>query len=167
MNIDHELSELHSTVGKKLRSIRKGRGEKIDAVAKSIDSDESTVSRIERGKYKSLNTEHLLRFCIYYGISLAELVSAEDTLNLNNQQAFPENKKGLFLIYNSKFFTAYFMHNWHKKILFYAPYAYNNRSKIIKSYIRVIALLPPGNLKIVAYGNNKKLIKPRLTAIVH
>jgi transcriptional regulator with XRE-family HTH domain len=71
-------SPVARTLGRKLRILRAKTGQTQDAVARSLNSDRSFISRLERGAVMPrLST--LLRLANYYGVDVSTLLSDRST----------------------------------------------------------------------------------------
>lgn len=69
------VNELLCKIGKRLRDIRVGRGEKLTAVESSIKLHHSIISRIENGSYRCLSFDMLAKLSVYYNIDMRELLA--------------------------------------------------------------------------------------------
>ena len=60
-------------VGKNLRDLRNGRGEKMDTVHLATGISIGEISEIENGKHPKVSTETLSKLAAHYGSSLDEI----------------------------------------------------------------------------------------------
>jgi transcriptional regulator with XRE-family HTH domain len=65
---------LLSSIGGRLYQLRHGRYEKIENVAKALQVHHSVISKIEHGKYTSLNIAFLSKMCDYYEAELKNII---------------------------------------------------------------------------------------------
>lgn len=74
-NIDHH--SLLSIIGQNLHTIRNARKETLQAVATEIGVTHPIISKIENGRYESLQLGLLIKLCNYYQITLQQVFSLE------------------------------------------------------------------------------------------
>jgi ribosome-binding protein aMBF1 (putative translation factor) len=68
------LYKLLEDIGKTLHEARIQRKEKIINVSSSLRISQAVISRVENGRYKTLNLDLISRLAKYYGIQLNILV---------------------------------------------------------------------------------------------
>lgn len=72
-----EISDLLTTIGKNLHTIRNARKETLQSVALDIGITHPIISKIENGRYKNLRINLLVKLCNHYNISLHHALSLE------------------------------------------------------------------------------------------
>ena len=71
------LQDLLQTIGANLHSIRNARKETLQAVAKSIGVTHPIISKIENGRYDTLQLGLLIKLCNHYEITLQQIMALE------------------------------------------------------------------------------------------
>lgn len=74
-NID--IHSLLNIIGQNLHTIRNARKETLQAVASEIGVTHPIISKIENGRYESLQLGLLIKLCNYYQITLQQAFSLE------------------------------------------------------------------------------------------
>jgi transcriptional regulator with XRE-family HTH domain len=72
-----DISSLLTTIGHNLHTIRNARKETLQAVASDIGVTHPIISKIENGRYESLQISLLIKLCNHYNISLQQAFSLE------------------------------------------------------------------------------------------
>ena len=72
-----EISGLLNTIGKNLHTIRNARKETLQSVAADIGITHPIISKIENGRYPSLQLNLLVKLCNHYHITLQQVLSLE------------------------------------------------------------------------------------------
>lgn len=72
-----EINSLLVTLGQNLHTIRNARKETLQAVATDIGVTHPIISKIENGRYKSLQISLLVILCNHYNITLQQALSLE------------------------------------------------------------------------------------------
>lgn len=73
-------SDLLQTIGANLHSIRNARKETLQAVAKSIGVTHPIISKIENGRYATLQIALLIKLCNHYEVTLQQIMALEQSL---------------------------------------------------------------------------------------
>jgi transcriptional regulator with XRE-family HTH domain len=72
-----DISSLLTTIGQNLHTIRNARKETLQAVASDIGITHPIISKIENGRYPTLQLNLLVKLCNHYNISLQQTLSLE------------------------------------------------------------------------------------------
>jgi transcriptional regulator with XRE-family HTH domain len=72
-----DVGALLTTIGQNLHTIRNARKETLQAVASEIGITHPIISKIENGRYPSLQLNLLLKLCNHYNITLQHVLSLE------------------------------------------------------------------------------------------
>ena len=72
-----KIDSLLTTIGQNLHTIRNARKETLQSVATDIGITHPIISKIENGRYKSLQIGLLVKLCNHYKISLQQVLSLE------------------------------------------------------------------------------------------
>ena len=72
-----DVGALLTTIGQNLHTIRNARKETLQAVASEIGITHPIISKIENGRYPSLQLNLLLKLCNHYNITLQQVLSLE------------------------------------------------------------------------------------------
>lgn len=72
-----DISRLLTVIGQNLHTIRNARKETLQAVASEIGITHPIISKIENGRYDSLQLSLLVKLCNHYNISLQQVFSIE------------------------------------------------------------------------------------------
>jgi transcriptional regulator with XRE-family HTH domain len=72
-----DAGALLTTIGQNLHTIRNARKETLQAVASEIGITHPIISKIENGRYPSLQLNLLLKLCNHYTITLQQVLSLE------------------------------------------------------------------------------------------
>ncbi len=72
-----EISGLLKTIGQNLHTIRNARKETLQAVASDIGVTHPVISKIENGRYPTLQLGLLVKLCNHYNIGLQQALSLE------------------------------------------------------------------------------------------
>lgn len=76
------IEDLLANIGDNLHSIRNAKKMTLEAVASEVGVKHPVLSRIENGRYESLNIALLVKLCNYYNVTI------EQILGLKNMQIF-------------------------------------------------------------------------------
>lgn len=101
-NID--ISTLLIVIGQNLHTIRNARKETLQAVATDIGITHPIISKIENGRYPSLQLKLLVKLCNHYSISLQQVLSLEVANIFNLTQ---HNKDGSQKLIGQEVATGY------------------------------------------------------------
>ena len=71
------FNELLEIIGANLHSIRNARKETLQAVAKALGITHPILSKIENGRYDSLQLGLLIKLCNHYKVSLQQIMALE------------------------------------------------------------------------------------------
>lgn len=74
-NID--ITSLLTTIGHNLHTIRNARKETLQSVAADLGITHPIISKIENGRYKSLQLSLLVKLCNHYSITIQQALSLE------------------------------------------------------------------------------------------
>ena len=72
-----DVGALLTTIGQNLHTIRNARKETLQAVASEIGITHPIISKIENGRYPSLQLNLLLKLCNHYCVTLQQVLSLE------------------------------------------------------------------------------------------
>ena len=72
------LDEVLSAIGKNLHTIRNGKGETLQMVAKEIEISHPVLSQIENGRYHSLGLSQIVSLCNHYNMTIDEVLQLQD-----------------------------------------------------------------------------------------
>lgn len=72
-----DISSLLTTIGHNLHTIRNARKETLQAVASDIGVTHPIISKIENGRYASLQIGLLIKLCNHYNITIQQALSLE------------------------------------------------------------------------------------------
>lgn len=72
-----EIGSLLTTIGQNLHTIRNARKETLQSVAADLGITHPIISKIENGRYESLQISLLVKLCNHYKISLQQVFSLE------------------------------------------------------------------------------------------
>ena len=72
-----DIGALLTTIGQNLHTIRNARKETLQAVASEIGITHPIISKIENGRYPSLQLNLLLKLCNHYCVTLQQALSLE------------------------------------------------------------------------------------------
>ena len=72
-----DVGALLTTIGQNLHTIRNARKETLQAVAAEIGITHPIISKIENGRYPSLQLNLLLKLCNHYCVTLQQVLSLE------------------------------------------------------------------------------------------
>jgi len=85
-----KISDLLTTLGGNLHTIRNARKETLQSVAIDIGITHPIISKIENGRYKNLQITLLVKLCNHYNVSLQQVFSLE----VANIFQFTQHNKG-------------------------------------------------------------------------
>ena len=71
------LADLLTNIGQTLHTIRNARKETLKAVADAIGVTHPIISKIENGRYDSLQLSLLVKLCNHYNLSLHQVLNLE------------------------------------------------------------------------------------------
>ncbi|MDR2206932.1 MAG: helix-turn-helix domain-containing protein [Flavobacteriaceae bacterium] len=71
------ISTLLTKIGKNLHTIRNSRKETLQSVAASIGITHPILSKVENGRYKTLQLGLLIKLCSYYEVSLQQIMELD------------------------------------------------------------------------------------------
>ena len=72
-----DITALLSTIGQNLHTIRNARKETLQSVAEEIGITHPVISKIENGRYPTLQLNLLVKLCNHYNVSLQQALSLE------------------------------------------------------------------------------------------
>jgi transcriptional regulator with XRE-family HTH domain len=72
-----EIQSLLTTIGQNLHTIRNARKETLQSVASDIGITHPVISKIENGRYPTLQLNLLIKLCNHYKITLQQAFSLE------------------------------------------------------------------------------------------
>ena len=72
-----DSSNLLIKIGKNLHTIRNSRKETLQSVAESIRITHPVLSKVENGRYKTLQLELLVKLCNHYEVSLQQIMELD------------------------------------------------------------------------------------------
>jgi transcriptional regulator with XRE-family HTH domain len=72
-----DIASLLTTIGQNLHTIRNARKETLQSVASDLEITHPVISKIENGRYTSLQINLLVRLCNHYHITLQQALSLE------------------------------------------------------------------------------------------
>ena len=72
-----QSSSLLISIGENLHTIRNARKETLQTVASAVGVTHPVISKIENGRYKTLQIEMLTKLCNHYQISLQQVMSLD------------------------------------------------------------------------------------------
>jgi transcriptional regulator with XRE-family HTH domain len=73
------ISELLSTIGHNFHSIRNARKETLQGVASAIGSFHTVISKIENGRYPTLQLGMIVKLCNHYEVQLQQVMALEQS----------------------------------------------------------------------------------------
>lgn len=99
-----DINTLLITIGQNLHTIRNARKETLKAVASEIGITHPIISKIENGRYKSLQLALLIKLCNHYNVTLQQILSLEVA---NIFQLTQHNKDGSQKLIGQEVSTGY------------------------------------------------------------
>lgn len=72
-----DIASLLTRIGKNLHTVRNSRKETLQSVAESIGITYPVLSKVENGRYKTLQLELLIRLCNHYGVRLQQIMELD------------------------------------------------------------------------------------------
>lgn len=99
-----DVHSLLKTIGENLHTIRNARKETLQSVALDIGVSHSVISKIENGRYKSLQISVLVALCNHYNVTLQQILSLEVA---NIFQLTQHNKEGNQKLIGQEIATGY------------------------------------------------------------
>lgn len=99
-----EINSLLKTIGENLHTIRNARKETLQSVAADLGISYPVISKIENGRYKSLQISILIALCNHYNVTLHQILSLEVA---NIFQLTEHNKEGNQRLIRQEISTGY------------------------------------------------------------
>jgi transcriptional regulator with XRE-family HTH domain len=72
-----EINSLLTTIGQNLHTIRNARKETLQSVAADIGITHPIISKIENGRYPTIQLNLLIKLCNHYKVTLQEILGLE------------------------------------------------------------------------------------------
>jgi transcriptional regulator with XRE-family HTH domain len=99
-----DFGALLTTIGQNLHTIRNARKETLQSVAAEIGITHPIISKIENGRYPSLQINLLIKLCNHYDVTLQQVFSLEVA---NIFQLTQHNKDGSQKLIGQEISTGY------------------------------------------------------------